>query len=45
MAQGETLGQRSTERFPPWRGGGRSLLGRWIQRSMANAFDPPLQGG
>ena len=31
IAQGETLGKRSTERLPPRRGGVNPLRGRWIQ--------------
>jgi hypothetical protein len=45
MAQGETLGKRSTGEFPPRRGGVKAQHRHWIQQSAARVFDPPLRGG
>ncbi len=45
IAQGETLGKRSPDRFPPHRGGVKPLHRIWIQRSSERVFDPPLWGG
>jgi hypothetical protein len=35
IAQGETLGKRSTERFPLRKGGVNSLHSLWIKQSVA----------
>jgi hypothetical protein len=45
MAQGETLGKRSSKRFPPRWGGGNPMQIHQIPQCMARAFAPPLQGG
>ena len=45
IAQGETLGKRSAEGFPPWRGGVKALHRRWVPQSVMQVFDPPFQGG
>ena len=45
IAQGETLGKRSAEGFPPRRGGVKARHRHWISQFVVQVFDPPLQGG
>jgi hypothetical protein len=45
IAQGETLGKRSAEGFPPWWGGVKALHRHRIPQSVMQVFDPPFQGG
>ena len=45
IAQGETLGKHSTERFPPRRGGVKAQHRHWIPQFVVQVFDPPFQGG
>jgi len=45
VAQGETLGKRSAEEFPPRRGGAKAQHPTWIPQSIVQGFDPPFWGG
>jgi hypothetical protein len=45
IAQGETLGKRSAEGFPPGRGGVKAQHRHKIPQSVVQVFDPPFQGG
>jgi hypothetical protein len=44
IAQGETLGKRSAQQFPPRRGGVKHILDGEVQRSTERRFDLPLRG-